>query len=117
MEDNIKMDLKQIPYLNVGWIYLALVKTVMNFQVPKNSRNYLSRRATTHFSRTCSRKLDLGQWSYTIQGSIPSGGKGFISSITHCKWLSGTPSLLFKTLTVSSWQKVATTWIWPHTSI
>jgi hypothetical protein len=43
MEDNIKMDLKEILYLNVGWIYLALANTVMNFQIPKNSGNYLSR--------------------------------------------------------------------------
>jgi len=37
------MDLKEIPYLNVGWIYLAFANTVINFQVPKNSGNYLSK--------------------------------------------------------------------------
>ena len=95
MEDNIKTDLKEIPYLNMRWVYLVLANRVMNFQVPKNSGNYLSRLVTTKFSRTCSKKLDFGQWSYTIQGSFPGGRKGFISSITHPKWLSGTNSLLF----------------------
>jgi len=50
LEDNIKIDLKEIMWECEDWIYLALnrdqwravVDTVMKFRVPKKTRNVLS---------------------------------------------------------------------------
>jgi len=37
------MDLKEIPYLNVGWIYLVLANTVMEFSSSKKFRELLEK--------------------------------------------------------------------------
>jgi hypothetical protein len=58
-EDNIKMDLREIEWGGIDWIYLAqdrdqwraFVKAVMNLLVPYNVGKFLSSSATGNFSR------------------------------------------------------------------
>jgi hypothetical protein len=57
--DNIKMDLREIGWGGKNWIYLAknreqwraLVNTVMNHRVPKNSGKFSSSYTISGFSR------------------------------------------------------------------
>jgi hypothetical protein len=65
--DNIKIDIKEIVWRCVNWIHLVygsdqwlvLVNTEMNFRVPQNTENFMSRRATISFS--------INTWLYEIR--------------------------------------------------
>jgi hypothetical protein len=59
LEDNIKMDLKEIGWGDMGWISLAqdidrcrmLVNVVMYLQIPQNAGNFLTSSGPVHFPR------------------------------------------------------------------
>jgi hypothetical protein len=59
LEDNIKIDLKEMGWEGVNWIHLAqdidqwwvLLDTVMNLQLPYYAGNFLSSETTVSFSR------------------------------------------------------------------
>jgi hypothetical protein len=63
---NIKMDLREIGWNGMDWIYLAqdrdqcktLVNTVMNLRVPKNAGKFLSSCIIGDFSR----RAQLHEW-------------------------------------------------------
>jgi hypothetical protein len=71
LEDNIKMDLRDIGWGGMDWIDLdedrnkwrALVNTVMNLRVPENVGKFLSSCATGGFSR----RAHLHGVSYVIK--------------------------------------------------
>jgi hypothetical protein len=65
-EGNIKMDLKQIEWKGINWIYLAqardkwwdVVNMVINLQVPQNAGNFsTSRKLLASQERPCSMEL------------------------------------------------------------
>jgi hypothetical protein len=74
----IKMDLKELGWEGVDWIHLAqgtnwwlaLVITVLNLWVPGKVRNFLTRWATTSFSRRI--LLHGVDWLVMIVSTVPS---------------------------------------------
>jgi hypothetical protein len=73
-EDNIKMDLTEIEWGGMYWIYLAQdrdwwpahVNMVMNLRVPQNSGNFFSGWATVDFTR----RARLQEVRYLVSRSV-----------------------------------------------